>query len=633
MESYNNNIDKNKKKLLKDKEFISQTKKAIHFAKLGNFFASEKIFKELISKAKYDHLTLHRLAGISLRIGKTAQYLYYLQETIKLKKDYGEAYAELGNYFKRVGQIKNALNYFQIAVKYVPDLYGVYINIGNIFSDLGRNEEALKNYKKALEIKNDFPSTLYNIGNVLLNKKDFNDAEKYFLQALSFEKDHTKSKIGLINIYLENFNIKALRNFRGFIKNAGLTNDTEIGNLMTFFYLDSSPKKQYERAQNYSKKVIGKIQKINKIPINIHKKKIRVGYISANFNDHPVLKVMDSIFKSHDKTSFEIYAYYLFDQEDDSTKKVKKYFDSFKNVASLTKQEIIRIIRSDELDIAVDLMGYTNRNRAEIFNERIAPIQINYLGFPGTTCLPNMDFLIADKFVIPKKNMKFYSEKIIYMPNCFINSIKYQYSNSKKESIKFNLPPKSILLAAFHMSFKLSEEVVNSWINILKNTENTYLWLKISNKIAKNNLISHFQSNKVDIKRILFAEKVDLYSEHISRYSKADIFLDTFNYNGHSTLVECIWSELPFITLAGESFASRVGASILYSLGLSELIAKSTDEYIEKVIFYTKNIDKLAILKNQIRKQKKEGDFFNQKLFVNQLEEKYKSCINNFKSP
>ena len=278
-------------------------------------------------------------------------------------------------------------------------------------------------------------------------------------------------------------------------------------------------------------------------------------------------------------------------------------------------------------------MGYTNRNRAEIFNERIAPIQINYLGFPGTTCLPNMDFLIADKFVIPKKNMKFYSEKIIYMPNCFINSIKYQYSNSKKESIKFNLPPKSILLAAFHMSFKLSEEVVNSWINILKNTENTYLWLKISNKIAKNNLISHFQSNKVDIKRILFAEKVDLYSEHISRYSKADIFLDTFNYNGHSTLVECIWSELPFITLAGESFASRVGASILYSLGLSELIAKSKDEYVEKVIFYTKNIDKLAILKNQISKQKKEGDFFNQKLFVNQLEEKYKSCINNFKSP
>ena len=133
MESYKNFADKSENKLLKDNEFISQTKKAINFAKLGNFLASEIILKELISKDKYDYLTLHRLAGISLRLGKGAQYLYYLQETIKCKKDYGEAYAELGNYFTKVGQIKNALNYFNMAVKVSPNLYGVYINIGNIF--------------------------------------------------------------------------------------------------------------------------------------------------------------------------------------------------------------------------------------------------------------------------------------------------------------------------------------------------------------------------------------------------------------------------------------------------------------------------------------------------------------------
>ena len=139
MESYKNNMDQSKNKLFKDNEFISQTKRAIHFARLGNFHASEKIFKELISKSKYDYLTLHRLAGISLRLGKETQYLYYLKETIKCKKDYGEAYAELGNYFKKVGQNKTALNYFHMAVNFTPDLYGVYINIGNIFSDLERN--------------------------------------------------------------------------------------------------------------------------------------------------------------------------------------------------------------------------------------------------------------------------------------------------------------------------------------------------------------------------------------------------------------------------------------------------------------------------------------------------------------
>ena len=157
------------------------------------------------------------------------------------------------------------------------------------------------------------------------------------------------------------------------------------------------------------------------------------------------------------------------------------------------------------------------------------------------------------------------------------------------------------------------------------------MWLSISNKIAKKNLISFFNSNNVDIKRILFAEKVDLYSEHISRYSQADLFLDTFFYNGHTTILECIWSELPFITLAGESFASRVGLSIANSLGLPELVAKSSDEYVEKVIFYTKNLDKLSIIKNQIKKQKKCGDFFNQKLFVKQLEELYVNCFNSYK--
>ena len=135
---------------------------------------------------------------------------------------------------------------------------------------------------------------------------------------------------------------------------------------------------------------------------------------------------MESIFKNHDKNSFEIYAYNLHPGEDECTKKVKKYFQSFKNIASFSLQEMIKTIKSDELDIAVDLMGYTKRNKMELFNNRIAPIQINYLGFPGTG-LPNMDFLIADKFVIPKKNMKFYSEKILYMPNAFINSIQYQY--------------------------------------------------------------------------------------------------------------------------------------------------------------------------------------------------------------
>ncbi len=625
---------KNNKKidyLFKDVEFVSQTKKAIHFAKLGDFISSEKIYKELISKGKYDHLTLHRLAAVSLKLRKKEEFLNYLQESIKFKKDYAQGYGELGNYFFSIGQIESALNYYLIAVRFRPDLYGAYINIGNIFAKLGRTEEALKNYKQALIIKNDLPLAHYNIGNILLKNKDFEQAEKSFLKVLRFDNENVESKIGLINIYLQTANINSLKKYKSFIKNVGLKKGGEINRLMQFFYLDSSPEKQFLRAKNFCKKKFGDIQKINEFKIKKENKKIKIAYISANFNDHPVSKVMEPIFAGHDKTIFELYAYSLSDNEDEVTKTLKKYFHSFKILSSLPLKDVLNKIRSDKLDIAVDLMGYTRRNRIEIFNERIAPIQINYLGFPGTTCIPNLDFLIADKYVIPRKYKKFYSENVIYMPNSYINSVKYEYSNSEFVSKKQNLPPNVFLLAAFHNTLKLSEEVIKCWIGILKQSENTYLWLKEPNKITKKNLLSYFHSNNIDLSRILFAERVDNYNEHVSRYSQADLFLDTFQYNGHSTLVECVWSELPFITLVGESFASRVGTSILNSLDLRELITYSEDEYIEKVLFFIENVDQLLIVKDKIKRQKKDGDFFNQNLFVKQLERKFIELRNSFK--
>ena len=240
-----------------------------------------------------------------------------------------------------------------------------------------------------------------------------------------------------------------------------------------------------------------------------------------------------------------------------------------------------------------------------------------------------MDFLIADEFVIPKNSQKYYSEKIVRMPNSFINSIKYDYDSSKIVKEINSLPDESTVLAAFHKTSKLSEEVVDTWANILRRSENTYLWLKNPVISARENLLSFFNSRKINKERILFAESVSSYEEHIARSSSADIFLDTFNYNGHSTLVECIWSEIPFITLLGESFASRVGASILHSLDLDELICKSNKEYLEKVVYYSSNKQKLKALKNKINDQKSTSVFFNQKLFTKNLEEVYETILRN----
>ena len=624
---FGNNFKTNNNHLNSNLELISNTKKAIILAREGKFLESAKIYNDLIYKGNFNHLTFHRLAGVYERLGKKKEAFECLQKAINFKNDYAEAYCDIGKYLLDTKEIKGALNYFSKALHYKPNLLGPYINIGNIYMKSGNLIEAMKYYKKSLKIDNKVSTTFYNIGTIYAKEKNFIDAEKNYKRALSCDKNFNLAKIGLINIYLDTFNIESLMKLKNYIDNAGLNKEDQITSLLTFFYLDSSPEKQYLRALNFSRKLGGSIK--NKLQYK-NNNKIKIGYVSANLNDHPVSKIMESIFINHNKKIFEIHAYSLNNKEDEITKNLKNIFTSFHCIYSLSIKEAVTKIRSDNLDIAVDLMGYTNQNMIKIFNERVAPIQINYLGFPGTTGISNMDFIIADEFVIPKNSQKYYSEKIIRMPNSFINSIKYEYDGSKK-SIKANhLPKETVLLAAFHKTSKLSTEVVHAWANILRRSENTYLWLKKPIDIARENLLTYFSSQKIDKNRILFAEHVNSYEEHVSRYCSADIFLDTFNYNGHSTLVECIWSELPFVTLIGKSFASRVGGSILHSLDLDELICNSQEEYIEKVVFYSSNKHKLKVLKNKINSKKKTAEFFNQKVFTKNLEEVYKSILSMY---
>ena len=614
--------DKNHKNILieNDHEFKSLTQQAILLARKGRFSESEKIYRFLISKGKFDYLTFHRLAGILESQNKNQEAILSLKKSIKLKYNYAEAYSEIGRILLNNGEFKISLDYFQTAIKYNPKLIGPYINIGNIFAKTEKNDDALMFYQKALKLKKDIPIAHYNIGTIYFKKNNLIDSEISYKKALRYDNNFISAKIELINIYLETFNLRDLKSFNSFINEIGLSRKDQIYNLLTFFYLDSSPKKQYLRALNFSKRNYKEDRMKIKQEIN---NIIRIGYISANFNDHPVSKVMETIFKYHDKSKFELFAYSLNSCEDDFTQDLKKYFKKFTNIGKLTIQEIVSLIRADKLDIAIDLMGYTKKNKIAIFNKRVAPIQINYLGFAGTSGSKNMDYLIADKYVIPKSFKRYYSEKILYMPNSFINSIKYEYNKNYSDDDIEQLPKGSFLLAAFHRTSKLSESVMSTWLNILLRQDKTYLWLKDTNEIAKRNILDFFESNKVETNRILFAKRVDSYHKHISRYSSANLFLDTFFYNGHSTLVECIWSELPFISLPGESFSSRVGGSILSAINLPELICKNSDEYAEKVIFYSNNLEKLEKVKKKIIEHKKNGDFFNQKIFTKEIESIY----------
>ena len=301
---HGNNSNKKKNKnhdqnfLVKDIELSAQTKEAMALARKGKFLESAKIYNDLIEKGKFNHLTFHRLAGIYERLGKRKEAFECLQKAINLKKNYAEAYCDIGRYLLDAKEIKSALYYFAKSLEYKPNLLGAYINIGNIYQKTGDLVEAMKYFKKSLEINNNIPITFYNIGTIYKIEKNYIDAERNYKRALECDKNFNLAKIKLLEIYLDTFNIKSLKKFKIFIDNAGLNEEDEITNLLTFFYLDCSPKKQYIRALNLSKKLGGMLK--NNIQSK-NNKKIKIGYVSADFNDHPVSKIMETIFINHDK--------------------------------------------------------------------------------------------------------------------------------------------------------------------------------------------------------------------------------------------------------------------------------------------------------------------------------------------
>ena len=286
--------------------------------------------------------------------------------------------------------------------------------------------------------------------------------------------------------------------------------------------------------------------------------------------------LIKGLFELHDKEQFDIYIYSMNSKEDELTDELKKNVNIFRNISDLSDENAVCIAREDSLDIAVDLMGYTKNMRLSIFSLRVAPIQISYLGYPGSTGAECIDYLIADKIIIPDKFKKFYSEKVIYMPNCYqCNDNNRKTSKKEFRKTQLGLPENAFVFACFNANNKITSNEFDIWMSLLKKIKNSVLWLYKSNNYSAINLKKESEKRGVESSRIIFADRVS-NEDHLSRIKCADLFLDTFNYNAHTTASDALWSGVPVITKQGKSFSARVCSSLLTSLNLEELIVKET---------------------------------------------------------
>jgi len=593
----------------------------------GNIKDAERILLSLNARKKLDHIGFHLLATIYKVKSDYLKALKLLNQSIKLDPLYAEAYADIGAIHIQINNESLAIRYLEKSLEIKPQVLGPNINLGLVYRKLGKYKIALKYFSQAIQIDPNNSNVYFYIGLIYEKLEDLNKTIFFFRKSFLCNPNNGNAFIQLFYRYLKNFDWRSIILINSELNKFGIK-DFEGGNPAIFLYYDDDPYKHKLRSVQFFKYYRRKA-----IDIKLKKnKKVKIGYLSNDFVFHPVSFLINKVIETHNRSEFEIYGYSINQVEDEVTKKLAKSFDVFKNISKESDDIANKKIREDNLDIVIDLMGYTAGSRMGILSKRAAPIQISYLAYPSTTGSDQIDYIIADENIIPQNKKCFYTEKVIYMPKtfiCFDDSTKI--SNTYQPNQFANRNNNSFILVAFHRVEKLSLSTINCWIRIMREIENSYLWLREPNKIAIKNLLELFESKNIDSSRIVFAERVKLYEEHLARYNFGDLLLDSFIYNGHTTTIESLWAGLPVITLEGESFASRVSSSILKSIGFNDLIAKTKDEYIDKVVFYSKNKNELNKFKNRLFELKSKNSLFNTTEFVGDFEKVLKKIMNDHK--
>ena len=572
------------KQLYLDRQFAEG--KEYYFVK--NYSKAELIFLKLKDSGYEDPNLFYYLANIYLSNNSEDKALIFLKRSLEINSENSNIYFNIGTIYFNRSEYEISISYYLRGIKYDPNNAFAFSNLAGCYEAILDYTNAVKYYKKAF----------------FLNQKLLQIKEKLI------ELQPKICDWSLYN-YFEKWR-------DDFIKSSQFE-----GEPLSLIKLKDDPYKELQISRKFFHSNFKSNKKIELINQN---EKIKIGYISADFRIHPVSLLLARVIELHDKSKFEIYAYSLEKEEDEMTIRLKKAFDKYIYIGDLKDDEAINLIRNDNINIAIDLMGYTKNARPNLFAKRIAPKQISFLGYPGTAGGDSIDYLIADKYVISKELSKFYSENILYMPNTFLPFDNTTKIEEKKISRKdYGLPEKKFILAAFHRIEKINPKVLDLWSKVLSKLDKAVLWIQEPQPFAKDNLFYEFKKREISKDKIYFAKKTKYLHDHLQRHKLADVFIDTFFYSSHSTGIFSLWSGLPVVTIKGLNFASRVVPSLLENLSLSELIANDGKEYIEIIMKLYEQRELLKKFKEKLGIQKDKNKIYNSKFFVRELEKLYLS--------
>jgi len=605
----------------------------------SNTLIREKKFKEAEAisrkaiKFKPNFVTIHFNLGFILNeIGKFKEAELSYKKAITLKPEFVEAYYNLGVTLQALGRTDEAVESYKKAIMLKPKFVEAHNNLGVILKDLGKFDDAEASYKKAIEYKVDYAEALSNLGEVQKSLGRIDDSLSNYKYAYQLKPDLDYLLGALIHLKM-NFCIwdDLPKNINMLTKK--INNGEKASTPFALLSLIDDPSIHKKAAEIYSNDKFPRSNIFPRIPQYHDHEKIKIGYFSADFWNHPTSYLTAELYENHDRKKFEIHAFsFGLDTNDKFNIRIREGVDYFHDVQTMSDYDVVKLVRSLEIDIAIDLKGFTGMNRQGIFAMSTAPIQVSYLGYPGTMAVDYLDYLIADRTLILKEKEKDYSEKIVYMPNS------YQPNVSKKSAFKSSLtrqdvglPNRGFVFCCFNNQYKITPLTFAGWMRILKATDGSVLWLLVNNINAAKNLKKEAVKLGINEDRLIFANYIP-NEEHLKRIQLADLFIDTLPYNAHTTASDALRMGLPVLTCIGDSFAGRVAASLLNAVRLPELITTSQDQYESLAIALAKNPEKMKIIKDKLVNNLNKTTLYDAALYTRNLEVAYSVMYKRFKN-
>jgi predicted O-linked N-acetylglucosamine transferase (SPINDLY family) len=523
-----------------------------------------------------------------------------------------ELHTVLADFCMANKQYSKAIFHYTESIKVNPKEFANYNNLGILYMETGQHDLAIEAYLKSSELNPQSPIPFQNIAAIYNQRKDYESSLRYLEQARELESGaaYIQGMIAHAKIYTCHWS--GLEAHIAALTTAIPQHDKLSNPFPPVAYIDD---------QQLLTKIASDWVK-NKCPIShflppfenkspAPGQRIKLGYFSADLHSHATALLMAGLFEAHDRSQFELVGFSFGPDADDAlTRRIRSAFDRFIDVRAMSDRAIAALARELKIDIAIDLKGFTQDSRTGIFAERAAPIQMNYLGFPGSMGASYIDYIVADNYIIPEELSINYTEQVLRLPCCYQPNDNLRVIASTPQSrAAHGLPDQAIVLCSFNNNFKITPYVFDIWMRLLTQFPKAVLWLLRDTPTAESNLRTEARARGVDPERLIFAKRVKP-EEHLARHVCADLFLDTYPCNAHTTASDALYAGLPLVTCSGNSFASRVAGSLLTTIGLPELITTNLNDYEQKIVGLISDPSQLADVKSRLQTNKTTSPLF-----------------------